>query len=107
MAIKILQLGVGNVRSVVSWIRRSGLECKMVEELENIDPEDTLVLCGVGNTVEYVSKLRELDFDRHIINKELESRMVWSSGGAKIVGICAGFQALCQEIEEDGSRCKG
>ena len=107
MGVKILDMGLGNISSVASWLSRSDIKYKLVGELCDVDTEDTLVLCGVGNTVEYVTKLIDLGFQDHIVRRDYESRNRWYSGRAKIVGICSGFQALCQKIDEDGRQCAG
>ncbi len=97
--INIIDVGLGNIRSIEHWIGRSNFDCKRVFKIEDFT-NDAIIIPGVASAGEYMHRLVNLGLDREIIRR--------SSQGQKIIGICLGFQILTNYSEEDGGiECLG
>ena len=99
MLINIIDVGLGNIRSIEHWIGRSNLDCKRVSKIEDFT-NDAIIIPGVSSAGEYMHRLVDLGLDREIVRR--------SKQGQKIIGICLGFQILTNYSEEDGGvECLG
>ena len=99
MLINIIDVGLGNIRSIEHWIGRSNLDCKRVSKIEDFT-NDAIIIPGVASAGEYMHRLVDLGLDREIVRR--------SKQGQKIIGICLGFQILTNYSEEDGGvECLG
>lgn len=99
MLVNIIDIGLGNVRSIEHWLDRSNLFYKRVSQVKDFT-NDLIIIPGVASAGEYMCKLKESGLDREIIRR--------SQQGQKIVGICLGFQLLTKYSEEDGGvECLG
>ena len=97
--VNIIDVGLGNVRSIEHWLDRSNLFYKRVPEVESVT-DDVIIIPGVSSAGEYMRRLKERGLDKEIIDR--------SRQGQKIIGICLGFQILTDYSEEDGGiECLG
>lgn len=89
----VVDYGVGNLQSVVRMARKSGAECKLSSDPEDILSADKIILPGVGNFGHCVEMFRaSAAFDA--VNKfALEIRK-------PTLGICVGAQMLGRSSEE-------
>lgn len=92
MTLAIVDYGVGNLGSVGRAFRRLGVEYRLTSDAEEIRSADLLVLPGVGHFGESVENLRARGLETPL--REALSR------GAKLLGICVGFQMLFERSEE-------
>ncbi len=92
MTLAIVDYGVGNLGSVGRAFRRLGVDFCLTSEPEEIRSKDLLVLPGVGHFGESMGNLRERGLEPPL--REALDR------GAKLLGICVGFQMLFEKSEE-------
>lgn len=93
MKIDIIDIGIGNIRSIQNWLEKSNIPYNRVIFPENIS-SNLVILPGVGSAKLYNKNLREKRFDKAII-KHL-------ADGGRLIGICLGFQILFDFLDEDG-----
>lgn len=93
MAIDILDIKSGNVSSVQHALTVSGLRSRIVNTIDAMSSE-CLLLPGVGNAKNYMNKLYDQGLDQQIID--------YANSGRQIIGICLGFQIMCDWCEEGG-----
>ena len=99
MTINIIDVGLGNVRSLEHWLQRSNLFYNRVSKAEDLST-DLIVIPGVASAGEYMYQLKKSGLDKEIIKR--------STQGQKIIGICLGFQILTEYSEEnEGTECLG
>jgi imidazole glycerol-phosphate synthase subunit HisH len=97
--INIIDVGLGNVRSIENWLNRSNLLHRRVSETGGVT-DDAIIIPGVASAGEFMGRLKAEGLDKEIINR--------SKQGQIIVGICLGFQILTDFSEEDGGvECLG
>ena len=97
--VNIIDVGLGNVRSIEHWLDRSNLLCKRVPDVESIT-DDVIIIPGVASAGEYMRRLKKTGLDKEIIERSGQEQ--------KIIGICLGFQILTDYSEEDGgTECLG
>jgi glutamine amidotransferase len=97
--INIIDIGLGNVRSIEHWLDKSNLFYKRVSKIKDFT-DNAIIIPGVASAGEYMQKLKEAGLDQEIVNR--------SKQGQKIIGICLGFQLLTDYSEEDGGvECLG
>jgi glutamine amidotransferase len=92
MTLAIVDYGVGNLGSVGRAFRRLGVDFCLTSEPEEIRRTDLLVLPGVGHFGESMGNLRARRLEAPL--REALDR------GAKLLGICVGFQMLFEKSEE-------
>ncbi len=92
MTLAIVDYGVGNLGSVGRAFRRLGVEPSLTCDAEEIRRTDLLVLPGVGHFGESMRNLRERGLEAPL--RDALDR------GAKLLGICVGFQMLFEKSEE-------
>ena len=93
MKIDIIDIGFGNIKSIKNCIEKTNIRCNLISEVDNLK-SDILILPGVGSAGPYMKKLKDNNFDEAIIE--------YVKKGGRIIGICLGFQILCNRTEEDG-----
>ena len=86
MKISIIDYGAGNLPSVERALRSLGAETECVTKPEQISAARALILPGVGHFSAFVSGLRERN-----LTAALRQAL---AGGAPILGICLGLQAM-------------
>lgn len=95
MQIAVIDLGVGNLRSVAQALRTVAPDADVVvcSDQQAIASADRLVLPGQGAIGTWFSALR---------TKKLESVVTAAIAEKPLLGICVGMQALFDYCEEDG-----
>ncbi|MEM0482034.1 MAG: imidazole glycerol phosphate synthase subunit HisH [Nitrososphaerota archaeon] len=88
MRIGILNLGLSNLFSITSAVRRLGAEVVLLEK--PIDSVDAFIFPGVGNFTEAVSRIEE-------IRKDV---LDYIGSGKPFLGVCLGMQMLFESSEE-------
>lgn len=98
--VAVLDLGVGNIFSVLTALQRAGAEPYVVRAAADARAASALVFPGVANFGYVVEGL-----DRFQLRGPLVELI---AGGMPYLGLCAGFQILFQSSEESpGSRGLG
>jgi imidazole glycerol phosphate synthase glutamine amidotransferase subunit len=92
MNLAIVDYGVGNLGSVGRAFRRLGASSRLTSDPEEIRQAPFLVLPGVGHFGESMRNLRERTLEGPIRQALAD--------GAKLLGICVGFQMLFETSEE-------
>lgn len=93
--IGIVDLGMGNLRSVANAVVAAGAEPRWVRGPAEIEGATHLVLPGVGSFAEAVRRLDEAGLR--------EPLMAWAGAGKPLLGICLGMQLLATEGTEGGA----
>ena len=95
MQIAVIDLGIGNLRSVEQALRVVASDADVVVTSDSavIASADKVVLPGQGAIGTWFSALRERQLERVIRD---------SLGEKPLLGICVGMQALFDHCEEDG-----
>jgi len=97
--INVIDVGLGNVRSIEHWLDRGNLSYKRVAHAQEFT-DDPIIIPGVASAGEYMQRIKESGLDREIVRR--------SKYGQKLIGICLGFQILTSYSEEDGgTECLG
>lgn len=92
--IRIVDYGMGNLRSVQKALERLGLEAALTQDPEDIRNADKLVLPGVGAFGAAMVNLERLGFIKPIRE--------FARSGRPFLGICLGMQLLLSESDEQG-----
>jgi glutamine amidotransferase len=93
--IKIVDYGMGNLRSVQKALEYVGFEASITSDPKDIEKASKVVLPGVGAFGDAMTNLGEYD----LIDPIKES----IEKGVPFLGICLGFQLLFSESEEGGT----
>lgn len=95
MSVIILNLGIGNIRSVENWLKRLHIEYTVlgVGDDVNTTMSTIVIMPGVGDSVEYANRLNRWKWAVETIQSRRFGRLI---------GICAGFQVLCNHVYERG-----
>lgn len=88
--VAVLDYNVGNIFSMMSALKRTGLEVELTSDPSRIQSADGLVLPGVGN---FGAASRMLDPYRGALAEAMES-------GKPMLGSCLGMQLLFESSEE-------
>ena len=94
MKVTLLDYGVGNVASVRRAFARLGAEVDLTSDPARVAAADRIVLPGVGAFVPARERLHATGLDAAL------SRAV--ERGARLLGLCLGFQLLFEASEEFG-----
>jgi imidazole glycerol-phosphate synthase subunit HisH len=92
-SIVIIDYGMGNIRSVLNKVNRSGFEGIVTADINKIRSADKFILPGVGHFLNGMNKLKE----RNLIDILTEKVLVEKT---PILGICLGMQLLTRFSEE-------
>ena len=87
--IAVIQYGAGNVRSVLSALRRLGHEGVLTDDPDTIRRAERVIFPGVGEASSAMAALRERGLDEVISSLE-----------RPFLGICLGMQMMCSFSEE-------
>jgi glutamine amidotransferase len=90
----IIDIGLGNIKSITNWLDRCVVPWKLVYSPEDSQEYDLIILPGVGSVLEFMTKLKELHFEDYLYIK--------SQQGQRILGICLGAHVLFDFSQEDG-----
>lgn len=91
--IDILDVGIGNIGSIVNWLSKSAIPSRVIRRPDEIRSE-ILLLPGVGCAALAMHRLNSSGLSESIALHHKE--------GKKIIGICLGFQLLFSRSEENG-----
>jgi glutamine amidotransferase len=97
MEIIVIDLGVGNVKSLKSAIDYLGFKSNLSKNEKEINQASHLILAGVGSFDSIVEKIENSKIKNTIINCVLEKKI-------PILGICVGMQVLFNCSEEGKKR---
>jgi glutamine amidotransferase len=92
MRIGVIDYGMGNLRSVLTGLRRISVEGFIISHPEEMKNCDKIILPGVGAFGDAMKNLRTQGFEDGI--REFVKK------GRPFLGICLGFQLLFEESEE-------
>ena len=95
MSIAIIDYGVGNLRSVEKAFTSQGVNATVTRDERVLRDADKLVLLGVGAFGYAMESLRNLGFDRLVIEA--------ANAGKPIIGLCVGLQMMIEEGHEFGA----
>ena len=89
----IINLGMGNLKSLCSWLKREDIEAVVLDSPAQITSDITLlILPGVGNFSAAVDALDKAEWRSFILN--------WVKEDNWLVGICLGMQLMCRHSAE-------
>ena len=94
MSVDILDVGSGNIQSVRNWIEKANIPVRVVSQASDMQ-SNLLILPGVGSAGPYMKRLRHSGCDQAILEHV--------DKGGRLIGICLGFQILCEYSDEDDS----
>ena len=93
--IRIIDMGIGNLGSVLEAFRRVGAPVEVATEGDEIGQASALVLPGVGAFRDGMTSLREKGFVERLRQHAIADKK-------PLLGICLGMQLLADEGEEHG-----
>ena len=91
MTVAVCDYGAGNVRSVLSALRRLGVDAALTNDPDTVAAADTAILPGVGSARSAMAEL-----ERTGVAEALRARR------GRTIGICLGLQLALEHTEEDG-----
>lgn len=94
--IRVVPTGVANMEAVAAAFRRLGRTVRQVDDATRIEEADFVVLPGVGSFERGVGALAGRGLDRAIASRV--------ENGRPTLGICLGFQLLCEASDEAPGR---
>lgn len=92
----VVPTGVANIEAVAAAFRRLGRTIRLVDDATRIAEADFVVLPGVGSFERGAGALAERGWERALATR-VES-------GRPTLGICLGFQLLCEASDEAPER---
>ncbi|MGE5403809.1 MAG: imidazole glycerol phosphate synthase subunit HisH [Candidatus Saccharibacteria bacterium] len=92
--IKIIDYGMGNLRSVQKGCEKAGLQAEITSDPDEVLKGNGVILPGVGAFGDAISQLKQTGLDKAVYETV---RM-----GKPLLGICLGLQLFFSESEEDG-----
>ena len=95
--VNLINIGLGNIKSVENWVNQCGHECKLIDKPMHMD-NSTILIPGMCNSYSLMKGLLKNNFIH-----DIKSR---AKDGQRIIGICAGMQVLGDIINEDEG-CEG
>lgn len=96
MDLRIIDYGVGNIKSIQFAFKRLGVDAKLTSDLDEIQSADKLIFPGVGEASFAMNALQKSGLSQSI--KELKQ---------PVLGICLGMQLMCAYSEEGNTACLG
>ncbi|MDP3265883.1 MAG: imidazole glycerol phosphate synthase subunit HisH [Sulfuricurvum sp.] len=94
--ILVLNIGIGNIQSVVNAINHTGRSCVTGSSKIDIDAAKVIIFPGVGAFGEAVKLLKNLGIFEYLITKLLDKDIYF-------LGICLGMQLLFEKSYEHGT----
>ena len=93
--ISIVNYELGNVLSVQNAIKKIGHDCIITRDEVELARSDAIILPGVGSFEKGINNLKKFNLINILNNQVLNNKK-------KILGICLGFQLMCDFSEEFG-----
>ena len=93
--ISIVNYELGNVLSVQNAIKKIGHDCIITRDEVELARSDAIILPGVGSFEKGINNLKKFNLINILNNQVLNNKK-------KILGICLGFQLMCDSSEEFG-----
>ena len=93
--IRIIDCGIGNLRSVQKALERIGHEAAFTNDPQEVREAERLILPGVGAFGPAIKSLEELGL--------VDAIRDFTRSGRPFLGICLGMQLLLSESEEQGN----
>lgn len=90
--ISVVNYGMGNIGSIKNMLKKIGVDSQLIEKPEELDPNNSIILPGVGAFDNAMRRLNECGFSARL--QEL------AAGGTPLLGICLGMQLLGDASEE-------
>lgn len=100
MKVAVVDIGMGNLRSVANALRRAGADTFYAQAPRDLDEADAIVLPGVGAFRTAMSRLTESGFPPVLHEHVLER-------GKPFLGICLGMQLIGHGSDEGGAWTDG
>lgn len=94
MTTTIIDIGIGNSKSISNALNYIGETSILTNDFKAIELSDTIILPGVGAFNSAIKEIKKAKIDTAIYGA--------LNSGAKILGICLGFQLLFSSSEENG-----
>ncbi|NVJ54178.1 MAG: imidazole glycerol phosphate synthase subunit HisH [Campylobacteraceae bacterium] len=94
--ILVLNIGIGNIQSVVNAINYLGYNCIVGNSKNDIDNAKAIILPGVGAFGEAIDLMKEQDILEHL-KESISNRNIY------FLGICLGMQLLFEKSFEYGT----
>jgi len=94
--IEIIDVGIGNVKTLENMLQNIGLECVLVREPSKKYHGNIIILPGVGSFDNAILKLKSNGWVDYLQNNSIEEKI-------KVIGICLGMQLLGDSSEEGES----
>lgn len=92
----VLDLGIGNIGSVVRMAAKAGARAVVVRDLDRADDRSKIILPGVGHFDRGMQAIRDAGIYETLSSREC-------LGNIKVLGICLGMHLLCKSSEEGRS----
>jgi len=99
-SVVIIDYGMGNIRSILNKIKRSGYEGIITDETDRIKSSAKLILPGVGHFLNGMNRLQEGKLTDILNEKVLIDK-------TPILGICLGMQLFTRFSEEGNAKGLG
>ena len=90
--ISVVNYGMGNIGSIKNMLKKIGVNTQLIDKPEELDPNNSIILPGVGAFDNAMRRLNESGFSARL--QEL------AAGGTPLLGICLGMQLLGDTSEE-------
>lgn len=97
--IAILNLGYGNIASIINAVEYLGFKQKLENNPKNVKKYTHLILPGVGSFLENSKRVHKNDWGKEIIKA--------ANNGIYIFGVCVGMQLMFRDGDEGGKVSKG
>lgn len=95
MKIAMIDIGMGNLRSVENAVRRHGVDVWRAATVEALSGADAYILPGVGAFCEAMRRLSATGLDRALTRDVV-------GAGRPFLGICLGMQLIARHSDERG-----
>ena len=96
MKVVIIKYNAGNVQSLEFALNRLGIEPAITDDIEEIQRADKIIFPGQGEASSAMKYLK---------NKKLDQVLVHLR--QPVLGICLGMQLMCDQTEENNTKCLG
>ncbi len=89
----ILDIGLGNLKSIENKLNKEGFRTKISDQIEDIENTEIIIISGVGNFYQAMKNIKEKKLIK-VLNEKIKNE------NCKILGICLGMQLFTNFSEE-------